>query len=76
MRILLFISLFFLTTFSVASAADRTIDVKSAYTVAITADRLEQVLLDNGMTVFAHRSCSRSGISRACITAHPAADFR
>ena len=39
--------------FTTAFAADGVIDVKSAHSVKMTADRLEKVLKSKGMTVFA-----------------------
>ncbi|MEM7563574.1 MAG: DUF302 domain-containing protein [Pseudomonadota bacterium] len=42
-----------LCTSTAAIAADGVIDVKSAHSVSVTADRLENILKKKGMTVFA-----------------------
>ena len=45
----LVVSIFFISS---AFAAEGMISIKSAHTVAVTADRLEKILLNKGMTVF------------------------
>jgi uncharacterized protein (DUF302 family) len=55
---------------SQAFATEGMISIKSAHTVAVTADRLEKILVSKGMTVF-KRINHAAGAQKAGITLRP-----